>query len=92
MGGNGELAGLGRFHDRDGEGEHPGVVVGLDVVGVEGLAEEQLAGEGARGRSLTIISAPSAAMEGLSAFTARTFCSTVRSIEAGSTPGRSKWT
>jgi hypothetical protein len=35
--------------DRDGQGPHAGGVVRADVVGVEGLAEEDLAGEGAGG-------------------------------------------
>jgi hypothetical protein len=35
--------------DRDGQGEHAGGVVGGDVVGVQGLAEEDLPGEGAVG-------------------------------------------
>jgi hypothetical protein len=34
---------------RDGQGEHAGRVVGGDVLGVQGLAEEDLPGEGAVG-------------------------------------------
>ena len=39
---------LGLLTDRDGQGEHAGTVVGGDLVGVQGLAEEDLAGEDAR--------------------------------------------
>src|SRR3954462_14220692 len=40
-----DLAGLGLLGDGDGEREDTVVVTGLDVVGVEALAEEQLSGE-----------------------------------------------
>src|ERR1700722_3634656 len=36
---------LGLLGDRDGQPQHPVVVAGLDLVGVEGVAEEQLAAE-----------------------------------------------
>jgi hypothetical protein len=41
--GDSDLAGLGPLRDRDPQRQHTGVVAGLDPVGVEGLAEEQLA-------------------------------------------------
>ncbi len=34
VGSDRELAGLGRFYDRDGKGQYPRVVVGLDVLGI----------------------------------------------------------
>src|SRR4051794_13875107 len=37
--------GLGPLGDRDPQGQHAGVISGLDVVGVQALAEEQLAAE-----------------------------------------------
>ena len=37
-----DAAGLGGLADRDGQGEHADRVVGGDVLGVEGLAEEDL--------------------------------------------------
>jgi hypothetical protein len=40
-----DAAGLGGLVHRDGQGEHAGGVVGGDVLGVEGLAEEDLPGE-----------------------------------------------
>src|ERR1700733_5207962 len=42
-----DAARLGGFADRDGQGEHARGVVGRDLVGVEGLAEEDLPGVGA---------------------------------------------
>src|SRR5690348_14684742 len=47
LAGDGDLAWLGCLVHRDGQGQHAGGVVGVDVVGVEGVAEEHLAGEGA---------------------------------------------
>jgi hypothetical protein len=44
-----DVAWLGGFADRDGQGEHARGVVGGDLVGVEGLAEENLPGIGAVG-------------------------------------------
>src|SRR6201996_5907701 len=44
-----DVAGLGALVDRDGQGEDAGGVVGGDLVGVEGLAEEDLPGVGAVG-------------------------------------------
>jgi len=41
-----DAAGLGRLADRDGEGEDADVVVGGDVLGIQGLAQEDLPGEG----------------------------------------------
>jgi hypothetical protein len=40
-----DLAGVGLLSDRDGEGEHTDVVVGGDVVALQALPQEQLAGE-----------------------------------------------
>ena len=37
-----DAAGLGLLADRDGQGEHAGRVVGGDVLGVQGLAQEDL--------------------------------------------------
>jgi hypothetical protein len=39
------VRGLGGLRHGDREGQHTLLVPGLDVVGVEGLAEEQLAGQ-----------------------------------------------
>src|ERR1700753_2006083 len=44
-----DAAGLGRFVDRDGQGQHAGGLVRRYLFGVEGLAEEDLTGEGAVG-------------------------------------------
>src|SRR4051794_8379013 len=48
-GADGHLPRLRCLGNRDAHGEHALVVVGLDVAGVEGLAEEQLAAERASG-------------------------------------------
>jgi len=37
-----DLAGLGLFRDRDPQGQYAGVVVGLDPVSVQGVAQDQL--------------------------------------------------
>jgi len=42
-----DVARLGGFADRDGQSEDAGRVVGGDLVGIQGLAEEDLPGEGA---------------------------------------------
>jgi hypothetical protein len=44
-----DAARLRLFGDRDAQGQDAGLVVGLDVVGVEGVAEEELAREDAEG-------------------------------------------
>lgn len=40
-----DLAGFGFLGDGNTQGQHPGVVAGLDAVGVEGVAQGQLPGE-----------------------------------------------
>jgi AcrR family transcriptional regulator len=47
--GDGDLAALGLLRDRDVQGEHAGVVAGLEPVGVEAVAHHQLPGEGTVG-------------------------------------------
>jgi hypothetical protein len=47
LAGDFDLARLGRLVHRDAQGQHAGGVVGVDVLGVEGVAEEHLPGQGA---------------------------------------------
>src|SRR6478752_6895309 len=42
---DGDLSGLGPLRDRDRQGEHAGVVAGLDPVGVETVAQDELPAE-----------------------------------------------
>lgn len=91
--GDADAARLGGLPDRDREGEHAAGVVGFDLLGVEGVAEKDLAREGACrafveedlgvgvGLDRTALGADG-----------EDVCSTVRSIESCSTPGRSSWT
>ena len=84
------LRGLARSETGMPQGEHAGLVLRLDAVGIERVAEEQLAAE----RALRASAPPSRRRclgRARTACTVSTFCSTVRSI-VGSTPGRSNWT
>ena len=49
-----DLAWFGPLGDGDPHGEHPGLVAGLDAVGVEGVTEEQLARKHALGSLLDL--------------------------------------
>jgi len=74
------------------QGQDTAFVVRGDPLGIEGVAEEELAAERAARRSPITIST-SSGYDGLhSALIVRTLRSTSRSIEPGSTPGRSRCT